>query len=160
MLNSRWYFAYGSNMNPDRVCARGLVCVAEPIAGKLWNFRLRFNKRSRKNPEAGHANIVADFSSSVEGVLYHLCDEHEISKMDPFESAPSHYRRELVFVETEDSLILAWTYIANDSVIDDSLFPPKWYIEHLLAGSQFLSSEYVDQLKSIECNTLSVREPS
>ena len=146
-------------MNPARVKKRGLRFEADVIAGSLANFRLRFNKRSRKNPCAGHANIEPDFSSRVEGVLYPLCDYHEIEKMDPFESAPSHYRRELVFVQSNEQLILAWTYIANDSVVDNTLSPPEWYIRHLLEGSQFLSSDYIKSIRQVECLVDSSSEP-
>ena len=150
MLESRWYFAYGSNMNPNRVQSRGLSCTAEPQAGTLRNFRLRFNKRSRKNPQAGHANIEPEYGSYVEGVLYPLADEQEVLKMDRFESAPTDYRRELVFIETMDTLELAWTYIANERVIDNNLAPPAWYVDHLLAGSEFLSRTYIESIESVD----------
>ena len=149
MASSCLYFAYGSNMNPARVFKRGLDLTGPPIAGTLHNFELRFNKRSRLNPAAGHANIVHAFGSSVEGVLYPLQDEAEIEKMDPFESAPTHYRRELVLVETANSVVLTWTYIANATVIDESLIPPRWYLDHLLEGRNFLSDSYVHLLESV-----------
>ena len=146
-------------MNPARVQKRGLQIEGDAMAGFLANYRLRFNKRSRKNPCAGHANIEPDFSSRVEGVLFPLCDDREIEKMDPFESAPSHYRRELVFVQSSQQLILAWTYIANDSVVDNALSPPQWYINHLLAGAEFLSNDYIEFIRDVECLADSSSEP-
>ena len=160
MLRSHWYFAYGSNMNPARVQKRGLRIEGDAMAGFLANYRLRFNKRSRKNPCAGHANIEPDFSSRVEGVLYPLCDDREIEKMDPFESAPNHYRRELVFIQGREQLVLAWTYIANDSVVDNALSPPQWYINHLLEGSEFLSNDYIEFIRHVECLADSSSEPA
>ena len=151
MLSSSYYFAYGSNMNPARVRVRNLELEDVPIRATLTNYVLRFNKKSRKDPNAGHANIVPKFGVQVEGVLYPLRDAQEIEKMDPFESAPSHYRRELVFVRTDSRLVLAWTYIANPSVVDETLLPPKWYVEHLLAGAEFLSPKYIDKIRQVEC---------
>lgn len=147
-------------MNLARVQKRGLQIDGNATAGVLSNYRLRFNKRSRKNPCAGHANIEPDFSSRVEGVLYPLCDDREIEKMDPFESAPTHYRRELVFIQGREQLVLAWTYIANDSVVDNALSPPKWYIKHLLAGSEFLSNDYIEFIRHVECLADSSSEPA
>ena len=147
-------------MNPARVQKRGLRIEGDAMAGVLANYRLRFNKRSRKNPCAGHANIEPDFSSRVEGVLYPLCDDREIENMDPFESAPDHYRRELVFVQGREQLVLAWTYIANDSVVDNALSPPQWYINHLLEGSEFLSNDYIEFIRHVECLVDSSLEPA
>ncbi len=39
------YFAYGSNMNPARMQARGLS-VCEALAGRLPGYVLCFNKRA------------------------------------------------------------------------------------------------------------------
>ncbi len=39
-----WYFAYGSNMNPARMQARGLA-VLEALPGRLPGYGLCFNKR-------------------------------------------------------------------------------------------------------------------
>ena len=42
----KFYFAYGSNMNPERVRARGLAVVAQRGA-RLPDYRLTFDKMSR-----------------------------------------------------------------------------------------------------------------
>lgn len=148
---SRLYFAYGSNMDQSRVRERGLKTAGDCVGAELRNFELKFNKRSRKSPNSGHANIVPKFGSKVEGVLYSLASSREIQKMDTFEYAPIDYRRELVFVRVASRLVLSWTYIANESAIDDSLRPPPWYIEHLLAGRIFLSPAYIAFIESVEC---------
>ena len=140
-------------MNPERVDERGLRRVGTCVGVVLLNYELRFNKRSRKAPNRGHANIVPQFGSKVEGVLYELVCTNEIRKMDPFEHAPIDYRREIVFVRHSSTAHLAWTYIANESVIDDTLRPPRWYVDHLLAGQAYLSPKYVDFINSIECRS-------
>ncbi len=44
---SAYYFAYGSNMNPARMKARGMM-VADMQPGTLQGMRLAFNKRAAK----------------------------------------------------------------------------------------------------------------
>jgi hypothetical protein len=54
---SFYYFAYGSNMNPARMQARGLVFSAAESA-RLPGYRLAFNKRSHCTPGVAYANVV------------------------------------------------------------------------------------------------------
>ena len=49
------YFAYGSNMNPERVTARGVEYI-EILSGHLFGYELVFNKYSKKR-EGSAANI-------------------------------------------------------------------------------------------------------
>ncbi len=144
------YFAYGSNMNTERVHERGLA-ISNVQSGRLSGFRLKFNKRSRIPPPSGRANIVQEDSSEVFGVLYRLGSESEIVKMDRFEHAPIDYRRLIVEVQTETGPIPSWTYIANPRAIDDSLQPTRSYLNHLLAGRSMLPDHYVAQLETVSC---------
>lgn len=145
-----YYFAYGSNMNPQRVADRGLR-VRQARAGKLENMALRFNKRSRHNMQWGCANVAWCPGASVEGVLYSLVDSEQITRMDPFEGAPRYYSRERFAIHCEDQIVDAWVYIANPAVIDNSLKPLRWYLGQLLEGKAYLSLEYQQHLQQIEC---------
>ena len=144
------YFAYGSNMNTERVHERGLATL-NVQSGTLPGFRLKFNKGSRILPLSGRANIVQEDSSEVFGVLYRLGSETEIVKMDRFEHAPIDYRRLIVEVQTETGSIPSWTYIANPRAIDDRLQPTRSYLNHLLAGRSMLPDHYVAQLETVSC---------
>ena len=144
------YFAYGSNMNPERVAARGLVFNGIRPA-RLHGFRLVFDKVSRNHPHASHANIVHDPGGLVEGVLYRLASAEEILIMDPFEQAPVNYGRDAVEVDSEGERIPAWTYFANRAVRRDGFRPPRSYLNHLLAGRRYLSREYYRWLRATEC---------
>ncbi len=146
----RHYFAYGSNMNPERVAARGLVFDRVRPA-RLPGFRLVFDKVSRNHPDAAHANVVYAPGEVVEGVLYRLTSPGEILKMDPFERAPVNYGRDAVEVLGQGRCIAAWTYFANRAVRRDGYRPPRSYLNHLLAGRRFLSREYFRWLQSFEC---------
>jgi cation transport regulator ChaC len=144
-----YYFAYGSNMNPDRVLERGLAVVS--VAGAvLEGVSLAFNKRSRDHT-GGHANIVYAPADRVEGVLYGLRDVDQIQYMDRFEKTPVNYSRERVIVRTASGAEAAWTYVANRAVIVEGLKPARAYLNHLLAGRSYLSAEYYAWLAGSAC---------
>ena len=144
------YFAYGSNMNPERVRARGLS-IAEIRPARVLGVRLVFDKVSRNHPGAAHANIVHAPASCVEGVLYRLRSSDEILKMDPFERAPVNYGRDAVEVCSGGERIPAWTYFANRAVRREGFKPPRSYLAHLLAGRPYLTPGYSRWLESTEC---------
>ena len=144
------YFAYGSNMNPQRVGERGLE-FDEVRPGRLANRRLVFDKLSRNHPHVAHANIVHAPGEFVEGVLYRLRPPDEILKMDPFERTPVYYGRDVVQVASEGQRISAWTYFANRALRREGLRPQRAYLEHLLAGRPYLSPEYYRWLQGQEC---------
>lgn len=159
------YFAYGSNMNPERVRQRGLDIVH--LAGaRLEGFALAFDKTSSAHPGLGHANLVLAPGRVVEGVLYWLRTPAEIGKMDRFESAPVNYSREVIGVRVspddglpggpeptsgDQALITTWTYFANPAVRQAGLRPPRSYLNHLLAGRPFLSAGYYAMLAAWPC---------
>ncbi len=150
------YFAYGSNMNPERVLARKLPTVGNPEPATLKNYELCFNKISRYRVGAASANITPMFGCSVVGVLYRLTSTRAIKSMDPFENSPEDYAREAVFVHLghdarsdEAKLITAWTYIAKPHAIDDTLRPTREYVGHLLA-SPFMTEIERTRLLALE----------
>jgi cation transport regulator ChaC len=147
---TRWYFAYGSNMNPQRVAARGLT-FDTVRGGVLRGVRLTFDKQSSDHPHSGHANLTFDAQSHVEGVLYRLRDPDEIALMDRFERTPINYSREMVEVQADGEPILAWTYFANPAVIRANLRPDREYLAHLLAGRAYLSDSYHAFLAATVC---------
>lgn len=144
------YFAFGSNMNPERVRQRGLV-VEHAEAAALHGFRLVFDKHAREHAGTGHANVVWAPGEVVEGVLYHLAGPDEILKMDPFENAPWSYSREVVVLSANGGARHAWTYFANAAARRDGLVPPRSYLNHLLAGKPYLSPEYFRRLRAWPC---------
>ncbi|MBV1914883.1 MAG: gamma-glutamylcyclotransferase [Pseudomonadales bacterium] len=152
MLDIHYYFAYGSNMNSARVVERGLEFSAL-FPATLDNVELCFNKRAVKNPDMAYANVIYSQESHVEGVVYQLSDTCQINKMDYFEGSPVRYSRELFWVRKPDgSKIAAWVYVANQAMLADGLRPASWYLEHLLAGEQYLTPAYFEKLsKTLTC---------
>jgi cation transport regulator ChaC len=137
-----WYFAYGSNMNPARMQARG-VQVSEAVAGRLSGYALCFDKRAvDRDPGRAYANIRYQRDGVVEGVLYRLAEPDEIAKLDPFEGTPIYYSRERLPIVTAHGVQPAWVYIANPAFRQDGLLPSADYLAHLLLGRAFLSETY------------------
>ena len=148
--SSHFYFAYGSNMNQERMQGRDIRSI-DVFPGWIDGYGLRFNKRSVKDEHLGCANIIFAPQERVQGLLYQLETASEINKLDFFEGTPFRYSRELFNVQTQRGLQAAWIYIANPGVIDNKLMPATWYIEHLLAGHEFLTKDYCAQIASTPC---------
>ena len=134
-------------MNSARMRERGMQFTASEGA-RLRGFRLVFDKASKAHPDIGHANLVYDRQSVVEGVLYRLLSDQEIVRMDPFENAPINYSREVVQVIGGVS---CWTYFANPGVRRQGLAPSRSYLNHLLAGKTHLSDVYYQKLCQVQC---------
>jgi len=143
------YFAYGSNMDPDRMNKRGVKFSSRKWA-LLRGYKLEFNKVSSLNPKEGYANIVVDKESTVEGILYEI-EKSDLLKLDRWEGVPTHYKRIVVKVRLKDGKIVeAFTYVANPQKVKNGLRPSKAYLSHLLKGCDLLSKEYCKWLKSQE----------
>lgn len=145
------YFAYGSNMNPNRVEERGLM-VSEVVPATLIGYELAFDKTAAHHQGIGHADIRWKKGGHVEGALYTLVDEYQILKMDPYERAPWNYGRDVVEVcvgqFADRQREWAWTYFANPAFLKAGLQPSPEYLAHLLAGREFLSEGYFEQLEN------------
>ncbi|MDA1075872.1 MAG: gamma-glutamylcyclotransferase [Proteobacteria bacterium] len=144
------YFAYGSNMNPTRVAARGLRVVRIQPA-LLKDFSLLFDKLTPGPPQSGHANVAPQRGATVEGVLYELAGIDEIYKMDPFEKAPVNYGRDVIGVHTNDGPVNTWVYFANSALRVAGLSPTRDYLTHLLEGRPYLSKDYFEWLRQTRC---------
>jgi cation transport regulator ChaC len=141
------YFAYGSNMDCDRLRERGVRFSRREKAVLEW-YRLVFNKRSTRNPGEGYANIVKDEGGVVEGILYEIADK-DIERLDRFEGYPHHYDRRKVEVRLQSGEVVdAVAYIANRKMTAEGLKPSRGYLNHLLKGCDLLSKEYCEKLRN------------
>jgi len=155
---SRYYFAYGSNMNPERMRQRSMS-FTHYEHGVLQGYQLLFNKRSVIVEGHGAANVVMAYDAMVEGILYHLEDEQQIQQMDPFEGYPIGYSRECLPIQTKEDEVEAWVYQATPAYIDHGRRPARWYLNHLLSASHLLTEKYAQQLTQIHCLPDSDEEP-
>jgi len=121
----------------NRMVDRGIT-VYDVIPAKLENYELRFNKVSKK--QGAVANVMLCPGSVVEGVLYQV---DNISKLDKYEGFPNHYNR----IQMTFGDILAWVYVAQPQYIQEGLKPQQEYLNHLLEGKSYMSTEYYEKLK-------------
>lgn len=142
------YFAYGSNMNEERMKERG-VQFSKREHAVLEGWKLKFNKIA-SDKVTGYANIEIDASSNIEGILYTISDKG-IKKLDIFEGYPTHYNRISVSVKLDNGKEAeAIVYVAQPDKIKEGLKPTKEYLNHLIKGSGILSLKYSEMLKKIK----------
>jgi len=144
------YFAYGSNMDLERITERiGRCPVAKPVT--LAGYELRFNKKAKTNPEEGFANIESREGQVVPGVVYDITEE-ELTRIDGREGVQNgHYRHSAVSVKTADgNLIDAVAHVACGEWVREGLLPRQDYLDHLLAGERMLPEGHVQRLRQQE----------
>jgi hypothetical protein len=101
--------------------------------------------RERLPDDIGFANINEHPGGHVEGILYEIPDE-DLVRLDESERFPDHYRRIEVQVETDSGVTTCVVYQAAPDKIADGLRPSRNYLNHILAGRDFLSEQYYEAL--------------
>jgi len=148
------YFAYGSNCDPLVMEQKGIEFTArQPVV--LRSYRLLFNKQALREslpPAIGYANISECEDGAVEGILYDLVVE-TLNRLDESERYPDHYDRVRIVVEADSGEQQCWVYRAQPAVTADGLVPTRNYLNHILAGREFLSQEYFDALDQSQTYT-------
>lgn len=151
----KWYFAYGSNMDANRLFGERLeregVVRGQRVGGRLAGWRLVFDKKVTRVgalPGAGVGNIVAAPGDVVYGTLnalppkgFEVLDVHE-------GVAGGHYERRTVPVTCNDTgeTVEATTYVALKVGI--GLRPTRAYLACLLAGRDLLPVDYWERLRA------------
>ena len=148
-----WYFAYGSNMDLARLETARLVPeglqVKERVLGHVEGWQLVFNKPWAKFSGGGAANIMPHDSDHVYGTL-NLMDARGLDVLDHYEGvAGRHYLRAPLRVARPafGDTVEAVVYLAQ-GVADAPLIPPRFYLDHLLAGRDLLPHTYVSRLEA------------
>lgn len=146
------YFAYGSNMNPARLEARGIPprFVARAHAR---GYVLGFPRRMREG--GGVAGMLAKANGVVEGVLYLFSDE-QFAILDRYEDAPRSYFRTPLTVAVgpsprEQPIVPRLSVITYEAVPGTPAAPTAEYLGHMIAGARFwgLSPATVRTLESV-----------
>ena len=148
-------FAYGSNMDLARLETARLIPeglrVKDRVLGRVDGWQLVFNKPWSKFSGGGAANIMEHPTAHVYGTL-NLMDARGLDVLDRYEGVASgHYRRASLRVTRPVSgdAVEAVVYLA-DGDLDPSLKPPRFYLDHLLAGRDLLPASYVARLEAFE----------
>lgn len=142
-----FYFAYGSNLDADRMRERGINFSSRQYA-KLTGYKLTFNKKASAG-NFGYANIMESKDDIVEGALYEFPD-NEIINLDKREGYPDHYDKiSLTVMDQNNNPVNAVAYIAKHDKVVEGLLPIKEYLNHLLAGNDILSEGYFNKLRQV-----------
>lgn len=145
-------FAYGSNMNLNRLAKR--VTSAEKVTNAfLTGHRVVCNKIS--NDGSAKANIIKTDvpAESVWGVLFSI-DSNQKALLDKAEGLGKGYNEgTLTFFDETNNSYVAQIYIADSNSIDNTLLPYDWYKEFIVTGGiqNKLPADYISQLQSIPC---------
>lgn len=141
------YFAYGSNMNEDRMRKRK-INYDDRERATLKGYVLKFNKVASRNDKEGFANIEQKKDGIVEGILYYGILTKDFKKLDKLEGCPGNYYRTDISVNlsnrTKEDAI---AYVAHQSKVKEGLKPTKEYLRHLLAGKDLLPESYYERLE-------------
>ncbi|MCT3773372.1 gamma-glutamylcyclotransferase [Elizabethkingia anophelis] len=141
-------FAYGSNMNLDRLKER------VPSANKLFNvfikgYTIKCNKVSTDG--SSKANIIKTDNDDdiVWGVIFEI-DDSEKSNLDEYEQG--YNDSILSFLDSENNPHEAQVYIADESAVNEELLPYDWYKEYIVSGAKEnnLPKEYIEKLEAIK----------
>jgi gamma-glutamylcyclotransferase (GGCT)/AIG2-like uncharacterized protein YtfP len=143
------YFAYGSNMHPERLRRRVPSCAAIGVA-KLSGYALAFSKRGRDG--SGKCTLIEaeERAARVHGVLYRIDPSHR-EDLDEAEGLGVGYQRLTVDVFVERDGHSAFTYIAQRDYLDPGLRPYEWYKALVVAGARHhgLHEAYLDVLRAV-----------
>lgn len=143
-------FAYGSNMNLDRLKKR------VPSANKLLNvfikdYTLKFNKNSKDGSSKANIIKTGNPDDIVWGVIFEI-DDSEKANLDKAEGLGKGYNEStLSFLDLQNNSHEAQVYIADESSINEELHPYDWYKEYIVSGAKEndLPKEYIEKLEAI-----------
>jgi len=143
------YFAYGSNMDSQRMKEREVKYSKRELAIMIGH-ELFFNKQASRNPNEGYANLIPKEGTATEGILYEINDE-DIVKLDKFEGYPNHYIKKTIKVKLKNgNEVDALVYLAQSDKTKNGLKPCKEYLNHLKQGEDLLSEKYSNLLESFD----------
>ena len=148
--HERWYFAYGSNMDPAQMEERKVHYRAAEKA-LLRDYRLAFNLLSKERWNGGVSDVVASPGSTVEGVLY-LTTEAGLKTLDRYEGVhKDRYRRGEVTVEHQDGRPQQATCYEVVTKSPQFIPPSRAYLATLIRGAEahHLNPSYIEKLRAI-----------
>jgi len=137
------YAAYGSNLHPARLADR--VSSAQLLGTAfLPRWSLYFHKRSRD--ESGKCNILAG-DNGVYFAIFEVSAEDKLA-LDKIEGLGNGYSDISLSIPGFGNCA---SYTAEETHIDDSLWPYDWYKELVLEGARFhgFPGDYLNEIESV-----------
>lgn len=143
------YFAYGSNMSPERILKR--VPSAQIIGVcSLVRHELRFHKIGKDGSAKCDAFFTGKVFDVVLGVLYSIKGS-EKKWLDQAEGLGNGYEeKEVSLIDESGHTIVGFLYYATN--INSALRPFSWYVHHVLNGAKTvkLPKTYIQQIDSVQ----------
>jgi len=143
MVNTHsFYFAYGSNMDPQQMHHRCPGAKAIAI-GRFDGHRLIINSR-------GVATVVSDQNSACHGVIWSVTEPH-LRSLDQFEGVRyGTYTKELAKVKVGNQVFDTVVYVASNN---QPGFPRTGYLEKLTNGAKFFGAhqDWLEEISSLNC---------
>jgi cation transport regulator ChaC len=144
-----WYFAYGSNLDPETFVGRRRMRPAESCAAILRGYRLVFDLPIGDG-ERACANVLVAPAESIHGVAYRLTAA-EAERLDATEGVPRAYQRIAVSLQrSAGDALPAFTYVS--SLRRAGRKPSERYLNLLLRGARHhgLPATWIDFLRTTE----------
>ena len=147
------YFAYGSNMDWERITHRDRAPSAQfLLRATLPDYKLAFTRWSQKQ-QTGTADVVMCPGGIVWGVVFDI-DPAEKPKLDAAEGVNSQaYRPEPVIVLAENDAtrplrVLTYVVCRKEAAHQP---PASWYLDHIVKGAirWELPVEYLAEIQRI-----------
>ena len=130
------YFGYGSNMLTVKLKSR---CCSVKILGVYWtkDYTLKFHKRSTDGSGKGNMAPVNGETDELYGIVFTINKDDEV-KLDAAEGLGYGYKKKSIKVTSEktNESLMALTYYAAETHIDDNLKPYRWYKTQTLVGAK------------------------
>ena len=147
------YFAYGSNLLPERIHLNNPSATIKGIA-ELKGYKLDFFNKSLKW-QGGAASLTASSSDSVWGVVWEL-DLADLTHLDKQERVGTVYKRITVKVLLPDEETLdAYSYEMLETVKEGGPTLPSAVYHHVIisgAKQNMLPESYLDYLRCLDNN--------
>jgi cation transport regulator ChaC len=144
-----WYFAYGSNLDPETFLGRRRMTPLETRVAVLERFELRFDLPVGPG-ERGVANVAPRDGDHVWGAAYLLTLE-DADRLDRTEGVHrgAYLRLSVEVRDTNRASVSAFTYHSSRGVAGRK--PSRRYLGLLLAGARHhgLPPHYVERLRAL-----------
>ncbi len=144
------YFAYGSNLHPERLRVR--VPSARFLkTAELHRYELRLHKRGMDDSAKCDAFYTGHEDARVYGAIYEIDAQHK-ADLDLYEDQGRGYLWTPLPVMTATGPEEVYSYLATGGFIDDSLRPYDWYQEIVLIGMRYHGhpADYIRHAAGIE----------
>jgi gamma-glutamylcyclotransferase len=148
-MSTLLYLAYGSNLHPVRLSERvPSARLLGPVS--LPGYRLAFNVRGQDRSGKGNLVSTADASHTAYGAVYEIAAAHK-PDLDRYEG--ESYRVTSLEVTLAGGRYRCFTYIANESHVDETLRPYDWYTTLIALGARYVGvpTAYLDIIHGAEC---------